>query len=281
MSVNVNTIRRSALKLVTAYIPLLFASLFFLLPVFVMLNTGLKSFAEVKIQEMWALPRHLTFEGFLAAFVRLLPNIRNSFFVTLPASVLSAAIGSVNGYIFTKWKFKGSNTVFTLMLFGMFIPLQSILIPLVAVLKSIGLYGSIPGLILAHVVYGIPLTTLIFRNYYVDIPDSLVEASCMDGLEILQTYRRIILPLSGPAFVVVLIWQFTSIWNEFLFSLVITQDPNVQPINVALANMAGSYYVEWNIQMAGALIAGIPTLLVYIFLGKFLIRGLLAGSVKA
>ncbi|HOQ68012.1 MAG TPA: carbohydrate ABC transporter permease, partial [Candidatus Atribacteria bacterium] len=185
-----------------------------------------------------------------------------------------------NGYVFSKWKFKFSNTVLALIIFGMFIPYQSVLIPMVVVLQKIGLYGSIPGLIFIHCVYGIPITTLIFRNYYSTVPTELLEAAKIDGAGFLRIYRDIILPVSMPGFAVVMIWQFTSIWNDFLFGLVVAQKPSIQPITVALNNLAGSYFVEWNIQMAGALITAIPPLLLYIFLGRYFMRGLLAGSLS-
>jgi glucose/mannose transport system permease protein len=176
--------------------------------------------------------------------------------------------------------------LFPLLLFGMFIPYQSILIPLVQVLSRIpwfggdSLYGTVPGLIFVHVVYGIPITTLIFRNYYAAIPNELIEASRIDGATLFGIYRYILFPLSMPGFVVVMIWQFTSVWNDFLFAVTITGNPEAQPITVGLNNLAGSYIVEWNVQMAGALLAALPTLAVYIFLGRFFMRGLLAGSLK-
>jgi glucose/mannose transport system permease protein len=154
------------------------------------------------------------------------------------------------------------------------------LIPLVLTLQRLGLYGSIPGLILTHVVYGIPITTLIFRNYYASIPTELLEAAKVDGAGFFTIYRRVILPLSATGFVVVAIWQFTSIWNEFLFGLVITNSPQERPVTVALQNIAGSQYTMWNVQMAGALLVALPTLLVYILLGRYFLRGLLAGSLK-
>lgn len=200
--------------------------------------------------------------------------------MVIPATLISAFWGSLNGYIFARWQFRGANTLFTLALFGMFIPYQSILIPLVQTLRSLGLYGSIPGLILTHVIYGIPITTLIFRNYYATVPKELVEAARIDGAGLLGVYQRIMLPLSLPGFAVVLIWQFTSIWNDFLFAVTVAQNPAVQPVTVALNNLAGSFIVEWNVQMAGALLAALPTLLVYIFLGRYFMRGLLAGSLK-
>ncbi|HVP18597.1 MAG TPA: carbohydrate ABC transporter permease, partial [Spirochaetia bacterium] len=170
--------------------------------------------------------------------------------------------------------------LFPLLLFGMFIPYQSILIPLVRVLQNVGIYGTRGGLIFTHVVYGIPITTLIFRNYYAAIPDELLEASKIDGAGILGIYANVLFPLSLPGFVVVMIWQFTSIWNDFLFAVVVTSRPALQPITVALNNLAGSFSVEWNVQMAGALIAALPTLLIYIFLSRYFMSGLLAGSVK-
>jgi glucose/mannose transport system permease protein len=181
--------------------------------------------------------------------------------------------------VLSKWTFPGANIIFPLMLFGMFIPYQAILIPMVQFLRSVGMYGGIPGLILVHVVYGLPITTLIFRNYYAEIPKELIESGQIDGAGFFGIYRWIMLPISAPGFVVVLIWQFTQIWNEFLFAVTIT-GPGSQPITVALQNMAGSQIVEWNLQMAGALLAALPTLVVYVLLGRYFIRGLLAGSVK-
>jgi glucose/mannose transport system permease protein len=263
------------------YLALSVAAILFLMPVYVLLATGLKSFRDVNIQRMWSLPRPFSLDGFLRAVVKLMPNVWNSLKITVPATLVSSIVGSLNGYVLSKWKFRGANIVFVVLLFGMFIPYQSVLIPMVKLLSRIGLYGSLWGLILVHVIYGLPICTLIFRNYYSDIPDSLLEAGYMDGTGFFGLYSRIIFPISIPAFVVVVIWQFTNIWNEFLFAVTITQNPQRQPVTVALLNLAGSQIVEWNVQMAGALIAALPTLLVYILLGKYFIRGLLAGAVKA
>jgi len=273
---------------VAIYGSLSLAAVFYLLPVYVLFITGMKSFQEVSIARMWDLPSGLDFGSYLKAWfgkpsegVRgLSENFLNSVYLALPATILSSVLGSLNGYVLAKWKFKGSDTLFPLMLFGMFIPYQSILIPLVQVLQELHLYGSLPGLIFVHVVYGIPITTLIFRNYYAAIPTELVEAAKIDGAGILNIYRWVLVPLSVPGFVVVAIWQFTSIWNDFLFGVIVTSRPSVQPITVALNNMAGSYIVEWNVQMAGAVLAALPTLLVYICLGRYFMRGLLAGSLK-
>ncbi|MGQ9709103.1 MAG: carbohydrate ABC transporter permease [Anaerolineae bacterium] len=279
------------------YLALLTASAFYLLPLYVLVVTSLKPYAEANLAGMWHLPSTPSLESFLRAFEQLRPHFRNSLYLTIPATLLSSLLGSINGYVLSKWRFRGSEVLFPLMLFGMFIPYQSILIPLVQVLQKVnaaaevlripsalrGLvpgYGSIAGLAFVHIVYGIPITTLIFRNYYATIPNELVEAARIDGANIFKVYRWVLFPLSMPAFAVVMIWQFTSIWNEFLFALVLTQNPAIRPVTVALYNLAGSYIVEWNVQMAGALLAALPTLLVYIFLGRFFMRGLLAGALK-
>jgi glucose/mannose transport system permease protein len=272
--------RRPTAGGVVSYAVLILFAVFYLLPVYVLLVTGLKPLPEVNLATMWALPSGITLDGFAAAWDKLAPNVLNSVVLVLPATVLSVAWGSLNGYILARWRFRGSEVLFTLLLLGMFIPYQSVLIPLVQVLQGLHLYGSLPGLILVHVVYGIPITTLIFRNYYATIPGELLEAAALDGAGLAGIYRSIILPLSAPAAVVVAIWQFTSVWNEFLFAVVVTSNPAVQPITVALNNMAGSFVVEWNVQMAGALLAALPTLLVYLLLGRFFLRGLLAGALK-
>jgi len=261
------------------YAILIVFAVFFLIPMYVLLSTSLKSFSEVSINTMWQFPSSFSFEGFREAFAKLAPNVLNSFYLVIPATLLSAILGSLNGYVLSHWKFRGSDTLFALILFGMFIPYQSVLFPLVQFMQTIGLYGSIPGLILVHVVYGLPITTLMFRNYYKDVPDALTEAAKVDGANIFSIYRHIFFPISIPSFVVVFIWQFTNIWNEFLFAVTLT-DTQSQPITVALTNLAGSQVVEWNVQMSGAIITALPTLLVYIIFGRYFIKGMLAGSVK-
>lgn len=262
------------------YIPLLLATIFFLIPIYLMLITGFKSFAEINLQTMWNLPASgLHFDNFQEAYKNLAPAMKNSFVMVIPAAIISSILGSLNGYVLAKWKFKGADIIFPLILFGMFIPYQSVLIPLVDFMRRINLYGGIPGLILTHVIYGIPITTLTFRNYYATIPKELLEAARIDGADIFGIYFKILLPISIPSFVVVLIWQFTSAWNDFLFAVALTK-PESWPVTVALNNMAGSQIVAWNVQMAGSFLAAVPTLLVYIFLGNYFLRGMMAGSIK-
>ncbi|SEN07220.1 carbohydrate ABC transporter permease [Lihuaxuella thermophila] len=261
------------------YLILTGLSLFFLMPVYVLLVTSLKPLDQVTLAQMWDLPKTIDFSSYGEAFTKLAPHFVNTLYLVVPATLLSALLGSLNGYVLSKWRFKGSDWVFTGLLFGMFIPYQSILIPLIQFLRDINLYNSIPGLILVHVVYGIPITTLMFRNFYASIPKEMIESAQIDGAGIFKIYQHIMIPLSITGFVVVGIWQFTNIWNEFLFAVTITTSEQ-QPIMVALQNLSGSQIVEWNVQMAGALLAALPTLLVYMFLGKFFVRGLLAGSVK-
>jgi glucose/mannose transport system permease protein len=259
---------------------LLVFMLFFLMPLYVMIATGLKEAKNVSLSTMWNLPQQLSGGGFVEAWRRLEPNLGNSLMLAIPATILSAVWGSINGYVFAKWRFRGSNLLFGILVFGMFIPYQSILIPLIQFLHQVKLYGTIPGLIAVHVIYGIAITSLIFRNYYANIPDELMEAARIDGAGIVRIYLNVMLPLSMPGFVVVGIFQFTNIWNDFLFGVTILPNPTAQPVTVALNNLSGSFSVDWNVVMAGAVVAALPTALVYIFLGRFFVRGLLAGSVK-
>ena len=276
----VRTRRRWSVGRVLLTVILLLAVLFYLLPVYVMVINGFKSAANVSIDRMWELPRSLNAGGYAEAWDKLNQNMWTSALMVIPATLISSMFGALNGYLFSKWRFRGSDLIFTLMLFGMFIPYQSVLIPLIKFLQQIGLYGTIPGLIVVHVVYGLPITTLIFRNYFTNIPGELLEAARVDGAGLIQIFWQHMLPLSLPAFVVVGIFQFTNIWNEFLFGLTVITNPARQPVTVALNNLSGSFSVSWNVMMAGAVITALPTALIYILLGRFFIRGMLAGSMK-
>jgi len=251
-----------------------------LVPIYVMVGAGFKPPVQADAKHMWELPRSLDFSGFRGAWTALGPNFQNSLMIVIPATVISSFIGAINGYVFAKMPFRGHNVVFMAMLLGMFIPYQVILVPLVRSLQEIHLYGTIQGLILVHVIYGIPITTLIFRSYYSGIPSELSQAAHVDGATHRQVFTHIMLPLSLPGFVVAAIFQFTNIWNDFFFGITVVPDPARQPITVALNNLSGNFSVQWNTVMAGAVLAALPTALIYIFLGRFYVRGLTAGSLK-
>lgn len=277
-------------RIVLYAIAIFFAG-YYLLPVFLLILTGLKSYNEVNLYDMWGLPRTLSIQSYVDAWQGspavqgLSQNFINSLIIVIPATLISSVLGAMNGYVLSKWRFRGANIIFPIILFGIFIPYQSILIPLVGTMSAIEflgfkLYGSLLGLIFVHVIYGIPITALIFRNYYATIPNEMLEAARIDGAHFFSIFTRIMLPLSAPGFVVTGIWQFTNIWNDFLFAITLTTQPANQPITVALNNLAGSFSVQWNVQFAGALIAALPTIAVYILLGPFFVRGLMAGSLK-
>jgi len=262
------------------YLVLLAFAAFYAMPIYVLIITGLKPFQDVNETRMWELPNGLYFGSFTQAWKLVSPNFKNSMMITIPAALISSMIGSINGYIFAKWRFKGADTLFILFLVGMFMPYQGILIPLVLTLQALHLYGSLVGLILTHCIFGIPITALLFRGYYTGIPNELLDAGKIDGCGFFGLYRWILLPISMPAFAVVLLWQFTSIWNDYLIGLVVLSNPILAPVNVAVKNVAGSYSVDWNVQMSAALIAALPTIIVYLALGKLFMRGLLAGALK-
>lgn len=275
-----NVRARAAILRPIFYVILISLAIFYLLPIYLMLLTGFKPLNEVDLKTMWDLPKAgLHLDNFIAGYKQLAPNLKNSLLMVIPESLLSSLLGSFNGYLLAKWKFRGSNVLFSLILFGMFIPYQSILIPLVKFMQFIKLYGDLPGLILVHIIYGIPITTLIFRNYYAGISTEIIEAGRIDGAGLLGAYRYIMLPLSAPSFAVVIIWQFTQAWNEFLFAVILTNQKH-WPVTVALNNLAGSQLVQWNVLMAATFLAALPTLAVYIFLGRYFLRGLMAGALK-
>lgn len=252
----------------------------FLIPFYVVLSASFKSSSQADVSTMWQLPTTWTTTGIEQAWQALKGNFTNSIIMVIPAVVISSLIGSLNGFILSKYKFKYSNLLFTIMLVGMFIPYQTILIPMVNFLQTINLYGTIPGLTLVHIIYGIPITSLMFRNFYVSIPKAIVEAAAIDGAGLFKTFTKIILPLSIPGFVVAGLFQFTNIWNDFLFGIVTIPNPTMQPVTAALNNLSGTQTVDWNVLMAGSLITALPTALIYLLLGRYYIQGLTAGSVK-
>jgi glucose/mannose transport system permease protein len=259
---------------------LLFFVVLVLTPVYVLLVTSFKSSYEIDPAHAWTIPTHWTFDAWRQAWDQLSPNLRNSFYLVIPATVISTVLGSLNGFVLSRWRFLGSDVVFTGFLFGMFIPYQAVMIPLAQLFDDVSFPTGIPRLVFAHVVYGIPITALIFRSYYATIPEDLIEAARMDRAGMLRTYWSVVLPLSVPAFVVTAIWQFTSIWNDFLFAVFLITDPLKWPITVALNNTTGSLVTPYNLQMAAAILASLPTLVVYVLLGRYFMRGLMAGALK-
>ncbi len=268
---------------------LLFAA-WFLTPLYVMVVTSLKDMAQVRDGSLLSLPTSPSLDAWAKAWSAactgtdcggLKPFFINSALMALPAVAISTLIGALNGYVLSKWKFRGSELMFALMLFGVFMPMQVVLLPMSQILGWLGLASSIGGLVLVHVLAGMPSTTLFFRNYYIGLPDELIKAAMLDGASFWQIFRRIVLPLSTPILVVTLIWQFTNIWNDFLYGVVFS-GADSKPITVGLNNLANtsSSVKEYNVDMAAALIAALPTLLVYVLAGKYFVRGLTAGAVK-
>lgn len=256
------------------------------IPLYVLAVTSLKSNADFRLSDMWSLPTRIGVDGWERAWSALAPALGRSVFLAVSAAVLSSMLGSLNGFVFAKWKFPGATTVFTLFLFGMFIPYQAIMIPLQGMFielqrqPGLGWLTGIPELIVVHTIFGIPICTLIFRNYYATaVPTEILEAAKVDGAGMLRTFRSIVLPVSAPAFVVTMIWQFTSAWNDFLFALFLTNRNN-GPVTYALNEIAGGQFPDYPGTMAGVLIASLPTLVVYLTMGRYFIGGLMSGSVK-
>ncbi len=271
------------------YVTLIFFALFYLLPFGIMLINSVKPLSEITGGNMMALPQSPTFEPWKSAWstaqigveaTGLKPYFLNSILMVVPAVAISTMLGALNGYVLTKWRFRGDSILFGLMLFSCFIPFQIVLIPMAMILGKLGLAGTITGLIMVHVVYGIGFATLYFRNYYAAFPTELVRAAMMDGAGFFRIFWRIMLPVSGPIAVVCIIWQFTNIWNDFLFGA--SFGGQTQPMTVALNNLVQSStgVKEYNVHFAGAILAALPTLLVYIVAGRYFVRGLMAGSVK-
>ncbi len=266
------------------YVFIVVFALFILLPLYVLLVTSLKNSADVTANSAWGLPTSLSGQGWSKAWRDLAPPLGRSVVLGVSVAVLSSILGSMNGFVFARWQFPGATTVFTLFLFGMFIPYQAVMIPLQGMLLDvqgvIPWFQGIPKLIVVHTIFGIPICTLIFRNYYATaLPKELLEAGRVDGAGMLRTFWSIVLPISAPAFVVTMIWQFTSAWNDFLFALFLTTRQN-GPVTYALNELAGGQNPDYPSIMAGVLLASLPTLVVYIVLGRYFIGGLMSGSVK-
>lgn len=275
---------------IVVYTLLILFALYYLMPLFVMITTSLKTLDDIRGGNLLALPAQITFEAWAKAWSSactgvdcdgLKANFWNSVSFVAPAVLISTLIGAMNGYVLTMWRFRGSDLFFTLLLLGCFIPFQVVLLPMAQTLGYLGIANTTAGLIFVHVVYGLAFTTLFFRNFYVTIPDEMIKAARIDGAGFFRIFWRIILPVSPPIIVVCIIWQFTQIWNDFLFGVVFSSGER-QPITVALNNLVNTStgVKEYNVDMAAAIIAGLPTLLVYVIAGKYFMRGLTAGAVK-
>ena len=272
------------------YVLLVLCALYYLMPLYVMLATSFKSLDEIRDGNLLALPMSPTGAAWAKAWAAactgadcqgLAPFFWNSLKMAVPAVLISTAIGSVNGYVLAHWRFRGADIVFTALMVGCFIPFQVVILPMARLLGLAQMANTITALVFVHIVYGLAFTTLFFRNYYVTVPEELIKAARIDGAGFFLIYRKIIFPLSLPIFMVCFIWQFTQIWNDFLFGVVFGGS-DAQPVTVALNNLVNTStgVKEYNVDMAAAIIAALPTLGLYLVAGKYFVRGLTAGAVK-
>lgn len=272
------------------YLLLLLFALYYIAPLYVMVSTSFKSLDEIRSGNLLSLPETLNPAAWGKAWssactgvscLGLQPFFWNSIKMVIPAVLISTFIGAFNGYVFAHWRFRGSEALFTALLVGCFIPFQVVILPMARLLGEFGLANTTTGLVFVHVVYGTAFTTLFFRNYYIGVPEELIKAARIDGAGFFLIFRKIVLPISAPIFVVCIIWQFTQIWNDFLFGIVFASGAS-QPITVGLNNLVNTStgVREHNVNMAAAIIAALPTLLVYLVAGRYFVRGLTAGAVK-
>ncbi len=273
--------KRLTFSRVAIYATLLVAVAMYLVPLVVMLLTSFKTPEDIRTGNLLSWPDVMTVIGWVKAWDAVGGYFWNSVKITVPAVIVSTLLGALNGYVLAMWRFRGSQLFFGLLLFGCFLPFQVILLPASFTLGQLGLANTTPGLVLVHLVYGLAFTTLFFRNFYVSVPDALIRAARLDGAGFFTIFAKILLPMSIPTIMVCLIWQFTQIWNDFLFGVVFASG-DTQPITVALNNLVNTSTgaKEYNVDMAAAMIAGLPTLVVYILAGKYFLRGLTAGAVK-
>ena len=282
--------KRLSRRNIMIYGTLIVVCLYYLLPLYVMVVTSLKGMPEIRLGNIFAPPMEITFEPWVKAWAEACTGLNcdglsrgfwNSVRITIPSVVLSIAIASVNGYALANWRFKGADIFFTILIFGAFIPYQVMLYPIVIMLREIGLYGTLWGLVLVHSVFGMPILTLLFRNYFTSLPEELFKAARVDGAGFWGIYFRIMLPMSLPIFVVAMILQVTGIWNDFLFGVVYTK-PEFYPMTVQLNNIVNSVQgvKEYNVNMAATLLTGLVPLAIYFVSGKLFVRGIAAGAVK-
>ena len=282
--------RRFSGRNIMIYGTLLFVSLYYILPLWVMVMTSLKGMPEIRLGNVFGPPVEITFQPWVKAWAEACTGLNcdglsrgfwNSVQILVPSVILSIAVASVNGYALVNWRFKGSEVFFTILIFGSFIPYQVMLYPIVIILREMGIYGTLWGLVLVHTIFGMPILTLLFRNYFSSIPEELFKAARVDGAGFWVIYFRIMLPMSLPIFVVAIILQVTGIWNDFLFGVVYTK-PDLYPMTVQLNNIVNSVQgvKEYNVNMAATIITGLVPLVVYFVSGKLFVRGIAAGAVK-
>ena len=272
------------------YGTLFVVAVYYLIPLYVMLVTSVKGMPEIRMGNIFSLPLEITFEPWVKAWSQACTGLNcdglsrgfwNSVKITIPSVVISIAIASINGYALANWRFKGANLFFTVLIFGAFIPYQIMLYPLVIILRDLGLYTKLPGLIMIHSIFGMPILTLLFRNYFTTIPEELFKAARVDGAGFWGIYFRVMMPMSLPIFVVAIIMQVTGIWNDFLFGVIYTKPANY-PMTVQLNNIVNSVQgvKEYNVNMAATLLTGLVPLAIYFISGKLFVRGIAAGAVK-
>ena len=282
--------RRISGRNIMIYGTLIVVALYYLLPLYVMIVTSLKGMPEIRLGNVFAPPVEITFEPWVKAWSTACTGLNcdglsrgfwNSVRITVPSVIISIAIASVNGYALANWRFKVADTFFTILIVGAFIPYQVMIYPIVIVLREIGLYGSLSGLVVVHSIFGMPILTLLFRNYFTSVPEELFKAARVDGAGFWGIYFRIMLPMSLPIFVVAIILQVTGIWNNFLFGVVYTK-PDVYPMTVQLNNIVNSVQgvKEYNVNIAATIITGLVPLIIYFISGKLFVRGIAAGAVK-
>ena len=282
--------RRVSRRNIFIYGTLIIVSLYYLLPLYVMVVTSLKGMPEIRLGNIFAPPMEITFQPWVKAWAQACTGLNcdglsrgfmNSVIITVPSVIISIIIASVNGYALANWRFKGADVFFTILIFGAFIPYQVMLYPMVIILREMGIYGTLGGLVLVHTVFGMPILTLLFRNYFTSIPEELFKAARVDGAGFWTIYLKIMLPMSLPIFVVAMIIQVTGIWNDFLFGVVYTR-PDTYPMTVQLNNIVNSVQgvKEYNVNMAATLLTGLVPLVIYFISGKLFVRGIAAGAVK-
>ncbi|EJJ30727.1 ABC-type sugar transport system, permease component [Rhizobium sp. CF142] len=275
---------------IIVYGTLFVAAVYYLIPLYVMIVTSLKGMPEIRLGNIFAPPMEITFEPWVKAWATACTGLNcdglsrgfwNSVRITVPSVIVSIAIASVNGYALANWRFKGSEFFFSVLIIGAFIPYQVMIYPIVIILREIGIYGSLTGLVIVHSIFGMPILTLLFRNYFVSLPEELFKAARVDGAGFWQIFLKIMLPMSLPIFVVAMILQVTGIWNDFLFGVVFTR-PDTYPMTVQLNNIVNSVQgvKEYNVNMAATILTGLVPLIVYFVSGRLFVRGIAAGAVK-